>query len=194
MHIVVGYVGLTAIELDFLLLLCGCYTSSSHPSGYMNSAHSRACALARLGKPVNMPHTHAHAHIDSTYTHTHHIHAHVDLCICVCSTSLSLEPALPPFPSCNLSSLFGDMVETVTSFLFGEVASCDTTNSVCPQGFSQVASLCADKIMKFANGTRTAGYVSYGSMDWAMLCSYKLIICWVIPLCFGFGLWSCIVM
>ena len=63
--------------------------------------------------------------------------------------------------------------------------SCDTTNSVCPQGLSQVASLCADKIMKFANGTRTAGYVSYCSMDWAMLCSYKLIICWVIPLCVG---------
>ena len=66
-----------------------------------------------------------------------------------------------------------------------QMRSCDTTNSVCPQGLSQVASLCADKIMKFANGTRTAGYVSYCSMDWAMLCSYKLIICWVIPLCFG---------
>ena len=66
-----------------------------------------------------------------------------------------------------------------------QMRSCDTTNSVCPQGLSQVASLCADKIMKFANGTRTAGYVSYCNMDWAMLCSYKLIICWVIPLCFG---------
>ena len=63
--------------------------------------------------------------------------------------------------------------------------SCDTTNSVCPQGLSQVASLCADKIMKFGNGTRTVGYVSYFSMDWAILCFYKLIICWVIPLCFG---------
>ena len=119
-HIVVGDVRLTGIGLDFLLLLSGCYTSSSHPSGYMNSAHSCACAFARLGKPVNVPHTHMHMHIltPHAHAHTHHIHApHVDLCICVCSTSLSLEPALPPFPSCNPSSLlFGGMVETVTSF------------------------------------------------------------------------------
>ena len=74
--------------------------------------------------------------------------------------------------------------------------SCDTTNSVCPQGLSQVASLCADKIMKFGNGTRTVGYVSYCSMDWAIYISllYVGLSLSVLDFGFWFSIWRSLVL
>ena len=123
-HIMLSDVCLTGIEIDFHLIFCGRYTSSSRPSGYRSSAHSYACELARLWASLlnTAPRTHAHSHMHTphTHTHTHHMHAaRVHFSICVCSTSFSLELAIPPLFSCDLSSFVGDMVETVTSFFFG---------------------------------------------------------------------------
>ena len=126
---------------------------------------------AALGKPVNTaPRTHAHSHMHTLHmhAHTHHMHApRVHLCICFCSTSFSLEPDIPPFFSCDLSSLFGNMVETVTSFFFGEVASrfrlrdqtaegtCSllcvrTWGNPCPESLGCIAALASFALLCFA--------------------------------------------
>ena len=113
------------------------------------------------------------------HTHTHHVHApHVHLCICVCSTSFSLEPAIPPFPSCNLISLFGDMVETVASFFFGEVASRDRLRDQTAEGMCSL--LCVRSRgnsgdQKIAFGSPAFCNYSRGLVLIALLCLLALL-------------------
>ena len=121
-----GDVVLTGIELDFHFLFCGRFTSSSRPSGYINSAHSCACALARLWASFfnTAPNTHAHSHMHTphTHTHTHHMHsARVHFSICVCSNNcccasllLSIAFLMSDFSLCILI-IFKPLVSILTA-------------------------------------------------------------------------------
>jgi len=75
-----------------------------------------------------------------------------------------------------------------------QMRSCDTTNSVCPQGLSQVASLCADKIMKFGNGTRIAVMLAIVVCTGPCYVLLSLLYVGLSLYVLDFGFWSSIVM